>query len=155
MIGNTPVIPTSASVNDNVPFQYDFRSVYATLLENWLCVKHDDLQNIMLKNFQALPLVNAGSCSPVKPNLSGISLITNYPNPFTSKTTISFQTKGGHTLVQVIDAMGTVLANLVDKDYKAGTYTVSFDSGSLPAGVYYVRLQNLSTQQVRTMLKVR
>ncbi|MBA2761564.1 MAG: DUF1501 domain-containing protein, partial [Segetibacter sp.] len=41
VIGNTPVIPTSASVNDNIPFQYDFRSVYATLLENWLCVKHD------------------------------------------------------------------------------------------------------------------
>jgi len=155
VIGNTPVIPTSASVNDNIPFQYDFRSVYATLLENWLCVKHDDLQNIMLKNFQALPLVNAGSCSTVKPNLSGISLITNYPNPFTSKTTISFQTKGGHTLVQVIDAMGTVLATLVDKDYKSGTYTVTFDSGALPAGVYYVRLQNLTAQHLRTMLKVR
>ncbi len=155
VIGNTPVIPTNPSVNDNVPFQYDFRSVYATLLENWLCVKHEDIQNIMLKNFQTLPLVNAGGCSTVKPNLSGVSLITNYPNPFTSKTTISFQTKGGHTLVQVIDAMGTVLATLADKEYKSGTFTVSFDSGLLPAGVYYVRLQNMATQQMRTMLKVR
>jgi uncharacterized protein (DUF1501 family) len=155
VVGNTPVIPTAATVNDNVPFQYDFRSVYATLLENWLCVKHDDLQTILLKNFQTLPLVNASSCSPAKPNLSGVSLISNYPNPFTSKTTITFNTKGGHTLVQVIDAMGTVLATLVDKDYKAGTYTVTFDSGTLPPGVYYVRIQNLSSQQIRTMLKVR
>jgi uncharacterized protein (DUF1501 family) len=155
VIGNTPIIPSSANVNDNIPFQYDFRSVYATLLENWLCVKNDDLQNIMLKNFQTLPLVNAGACLTVAPNVSGTKLITNNPNPFDKKTVITFQTNGGHTLVQVIDAMGRVIANLVDKEYAAGTYTVTFDSGALPSGVYYARLQNLSNQQVRTMLKVR
>jgi hypothetical protein len=48
-----------------------------------------------------------------------------------------------------------VLANLTDKEYLAGTYTVVFDSKSLPNGVYYARLQNMATQQVRTMLKVR
>ncbi len=155
VVGATPIIPTSSTVNDNIPFQYDFRSVYATLLENWLCVKHEDLQNIMLKNFQTLPLVNAGACLAVDPNQSGNSLISNYPNPFTQKTTITFQTAGGHTLIQVIDATGRVLANLVDRDYSVGSYTVTFDSGALPSGVYYARLQNLSTQQVRTMLKVR
>ena len=155
VVGSTPIIPTSSTVNDNIPFQYDFRSVYATLLENWLCVKHEDLQSIMLKNFQTLPLVNAGACLTINPNQSGNSLISNYPNPFTQKTTIKFQTAGGHTLIQVIDATGRVLVNLVDRDYSAGSYTVRFDSGALPSGVYYARLQNLATQQVRTMLKVR
>jgi uncharacterized protein (DUF1501 family) len=156
VVGNTPVIPSAANVNDNLPFQYDFRSVYATLLENWLCVKNSDLQNIMLKNFQTLPLVNAGACVTVNPNLSGNSLISNYPNPFTHKTAITFQTAGGHTVVQVIDASGKLLANLVDKDYPAaGTFNVTFDSGALPTGVYYARLQNMSMQQVRTMLKAR
>ena len=155
VVGNTPIIPTASTVNDNIPFQYDFRSVYATLLENWLCVKNEDLQNIMLKNFQTLPLVNAGACLTVNPNTSGNSLITNYPNPFTQKTTLTFTTAGGHTLVQVIDAMGRLMASLVDREYAAGTYTVVFDGERLAAGVYYARFQNLSTQQVRTMLKVR
>jgi hypothetical protein len=109
----------------------------------------------MLKNFQTLPLVNAGACKTVQPNNSGNSLISNYPNPFQQKTTISFTTNGGHTLIQIIDAMGRVIKTLTDTNYAAGTYTVVFDSGALPAGVYYARLQNLSTQQVRTMLKVR
>jgi hypothetical protein len=109
----------------------------------------------MLKNFQTLPLVNAGACKTVTPNNSGNTLLTNYPNPFQQKTTISFTTSGGHTLIQVIDAMGRVLKTLVDKDYVAGTYTVIFDSGALPTGVYYARLQNMVNQQVRTMLKVR
>jgi uncharacterized protein (DUF1501 family) len=155
VIGNTPTISATVNVNDNLPFQYDFRSVYATLLENWLCVSNSDLQSIMLKNFQTLPLVNAGACKTVTPNNSGNTLLTNYPNPFQQKTTISFTTSGGHTLIQVIDAMGRVLKTLVDKDYVAGTYTVIFDSGALPTGVYYARLQNMVNQQVRTMLKVR
>ncbi|HEX8331437.1 MAG TPA: DUF1501 domain-containing protein [Segetibacter sp.] len=155
VVGNTPVVSSSVNVNDNLPFQYDFRSIYATLLENWLCVSNTDLQNIMLKNFQTLPLVNAGACKTVQPNNSGNSLITNYPNPFQQKTTISFTSGGGHTLIQVIDAMGRVIKTLADADYTPGTYTVNFDSGALPPGVYYARLQNLSTQQVRTMLKVR
>jgi hypothetical protein len=109
----------------------------------------------MLKNFQTLPLVNAGACKTVLPDNSGEDLLTNYPNPFTQKTTIKFKTRGGHTLIQVIDAMGRVITNLVDKEYVAGTYSIPFDSGALVAGVYYIRLQNLSTQQVRTMMKVK
>lgn len=155
VVGNTPVIAANVNVNDNLPFQYDFRSVYATLLENWLCVSNTDLQTIMLKNFQTLPLVNAGACKTITPNTSGSSLITNYPNPFQQKTTISFTTNGGHTLIQVIDAMGRVVKTLADKDYAAGNYTVVFDSSGLPNGVYYARLQNMVVQQVRAMLKVR
>ncbi len=155
VIGNTPIIPANAAVGDNLPFQYDFRSVYATMLENWLCVKNTDLQSIMLKNFQTLPLVNAGACKTVVPNTTGETLLTNYPNPFTQKTTIKFTTKGGHTLIQILDAMGRLITNLIDKEYTAGTYSVAFDSGALAAGVYYARLQNLSLQQVITMLKVR
>ncbi|RYY22147.1 MAG: DUF1501 domain-containing protein, partial [Chitinophagaceae bacterium] len=31
--GNNPAIPVTASVNDNIPFQYDFRSIYASILK--------------------------------------------------------------------------------------------------------------------------
>jgi hypothetical protein len=154
VLGNTPVIPSNASVNDNLPFQYDFRSIYSTILANWLCVNDLDLQQIMLKNYQVLPLVNAGACKKAV-NLSGEMLISNYPNPFTTSTIITFNTTGGHTLVQVIDTTGRVVANLTDKEYTAGTYTIVFDGSYLPTGVYYARLQNLATQQVRAMLKVR
>ena len=140
---------------DNLPFQYDFRSVYSTILANWLCVKDEDLQQIMLKNYQILPLVNAGVCKKAV-NLSGETLISNYPNPFTTSTIITFTTTGGHTLIQVIDTTGRVVKNLLDKEYgAAGTYTVTFDGSFLQTGVYYARLQNLSVQQVRAMIKAR
>jgi uncharacterized protein (DUF1501 family) len=154
VLGDTPIIPANATVNDNVPFQYDFRSVYATVLSNWLCVNDADLQQIMLKNFQVLPLVNAAACKKAV-NLSGEQLVSNYPNPFTSSTIITFKTAGGHTLIQVMDTTGKVITNLTDQVYAAGTYTVVFDGSKLPPGVFYARLQNMTTQQVRPMLKVR
>ncbi|MBD0286337.1 MAG: DUF1501 domain-containing protein [Flavisolibacter sp.] len=157
VLGNNPAIPANATVNDNIPFQYDFRSVYASVLQQWFCVSQEHLQMILLKNYQTLDLVNGSACGISRPNpVTDDVLIANYPNPFTHNTTITFKTKGGHTLVQVIDAIGQVLRTLVDKEYpNSGTYNTSFESGVLPAGVYYARLQNGPVQQVRTMLKVR
>jgi len=145
-------------VNDNVPMQYDFRSIYATILEKWFCVPSATLQMILFQNFQSLAIVNDASCRTTgvpNPNQDGELIITNYPNPFTDTTTIKFKTKGGHTLVQIIDMLGRVVRTLVDREYVPGTFTVSFDSGPLTTGVYYARLQNGPIQQVRPMLKVR
>jgi uncharacterized protein (DUF1501 family) len=157
--GVNPTIPANATVNDNIPMQYDFRSVYASLLQNWFCVDNTTLQTIMLQNFQQLPLCVGGTCdTPTGVDdlrNAGISLISNYPNPFTQTTTISFTTKGGHTLVQIMDVLGRVIKTPIDRDYTPGTYQVSFDSFGLPNGVYYMRFQNGITQQVKPMLKVR
>ena len=156
--GVNPTIPVSATVNDNIPMQYDFRSVYSTILQNWFCVDNTTLQSIMLQNFQQLGLCASGSCLTTDVNdirNAGVSLISNYPNPFTQSTTISFTTKGGHTLVQIIDTLGRVISTPVDREYTPGNYRISFDSYGLPTGVYYLRFQNGITQQVKGMLKAR
>lgn len=157
--GNNPSIPGGASVNDNIPFQYDFRSVYATILEKWFCVPQATLQTILFRNFQSLNIINDASCTgrTEENQQAGEQLIINYPNPFTESTTIRYKTKGGHTLIQIIDMLGRVIQTLADIDDVRipGEYSTTFNSGGLPTGVYYARLQNGPTQQVRLMLKVR
>ena len=163
VLGNNPTIPANATVNDNVPMQYDFRSVYATILEKWFCLNKTVVDSLYPPNIntqlQSLPLFKGnitctGSTTPTDPAFDAI--ITNSPNPFTESTTIKFHTEGGHTLIQIIDTLGRVIRNLLERDYTtAGNYTVTFDSGGLPTGIYYARLQNGVTQKVRPMLKVR
>ena len=159
VVGNNPAIPTSVSANDNIPFQYDFRSIYASLLSQWFCVSNTDLQTIMYKDFQSLPLIANSSCAVTGINdlinNSGEELIINYPNPFVESTKITFKTKGGHTLVQVMDTMGRLVKVLTEKDYAPGVYNIDFNSSGLAAGVYYTRLQNGSVQHVRPMLKTK
>jgi hypothetical protein len=114
----------------------------------------------MLKDFQPLPLIKS-SANCLSPNLtlanqqSGQSLITNYPNPFTTSTNIQFTSKGGHVLIQVFNTMGKLITTLVDGIKEKGMHSVTFENQYYPPGVYYARLQNQELQQVRNMLIVR
>ena len=63
VLGTTAAIPASVTTNDNIAMQYDFRSVYASLLEQWLCVRPTDMDEIMLQNFQSLPIIESGNCN--------------------------------------------------------------------------------------------
>jgi uncharacterized protein (DUF1501 family) len=161
VLGNTPSIPNSPAVNDSVPMQYDFRSIYSTILKNWFCLNDSTVNALFPPNVNAtlqnLPLFKNG-CSSVAPppSTSGETLITNYPNPFVHSTRITFRTEGGHTLIQIMDMLGRVVAVPVNKEYPAATSDVTtFNCEGLPAGMYYARLQNGATQVVRPMVKVK
>lgn len=154
VLGNPPDLPSSLTSASSLPMQYDFRSVYATVLRDWFCVAPEDVSNMLYKNYQYLPLIESSACSIEQPasNL-GDKLIRNDPNPFTGSTTITFKTAGGYTLVQIFDVSGKLIAVPVSAAYQPGEYTVTFDGSALATGIYYARLQNGSTQQVRTMIK--
>ena len=158
MLGSNPIIPANATVNDNVAMQYDFRSVYASLLSQWLCVPNSDLNQIMLQNFQQLPIVSANACTVGIDELNhaaGLNLISNYPNPFTSRTRVKFTSNGGHALVQVFNPEGQLLKTIINGEYPAGTYETDYENEGYAAGVYHLRLQNESIQQVKNMMIVR
>ena len=157
ILGTNPVIPTAATVNDNVAMQYDFRSVYASMLKDWFCVSSAELNTVLLNNFQSLSIVNSPNCistSIHEANVNaGYSVISSYPNPFTFGTTIEFETFGGYTLIQIFDTEGHLVATPVDAEYVAGKYNIWYNGGHLPRGLYYTRLQNGAIQQVKALVK--
>jgi uncharacterized protein (DUF1501 family) len=153
VLGNPPDLPSSLNAESSLPMQYDFRSVYATVLRDWFCVDPNDITTMLYKNYQYLPLLETTECKLPEVNTLGDKLIRNDPNPFVNSTTITFKTQGGYTLVQVFDVSGKLVGIPVSADYTAGEYTATFYGGGLAAGVYYARLQNGTTQQVRTMIK--
>ncbi|NSL88640.1 DUF1501 domain-containing protein [Chitinophaga solisilvae] len=159
VLGNSPALPDNSSVIDNIPMQYDFRSVYASILEQWFCVDQTQLNKILQKDYQRLPLISGVACGVIT-GLPDIITeekihITNSPNPFTNATTITYITGNGNTMIQIFDTMGRLVSVPVNKVHTAGTYTTTFDAEYLPNGIYYARFQNGSVQQVRPMLKVR
>jgi uncharacterized protein (DUF1501 family) len=158
VLGKNPTIDPASTVNSNLPMQYDFRSVYASILGDWFCVEDAALDQILLKNFQKLPIVAPGSCIPTSVHEQnkelGENLVYAYPNPFVQSTKIKFETYGGHTMIQIINNEGSVIKTLVDKELQAGKYDVACDLEDAAAGIYYVRIQNKTLQQVKTLMKV-
>ncbi|MBS1566172.1 MAG: DUF1501 domain-containing protein, partial [Bacteroidetes bacterium] len=57
VIGNNPTLPATATVNDNVPMQHDFRSLYASILTGWNGLEQKDVQEILLSEYPLLPMV--------------------------------------------------------------------------------------------------
>jgi uncharacterized protein (DUF1501 family) len=157
LLGSNPIISAQATVNDNLPMQYDFRSVYASILQDWLCVPKQDIDSIiLLKNFPSLPLVQNSACAAVSirelNRTAGLTLVSAYPNPFITRTTIEFTTSGNHTLVEIFNPFGQQIKTLIDKDMPAGTYQVDFENEGYAEGMYYVRFQNGVVQQVKPIV---
>ncbi len=159
ILGENPFIPANADGNDNLPMQFDFRSVYATMLKDWFCVPGQDIENILFQDFQALPIFQSPDCIPVSTHeqnqQAGISLLDLWPNPFTESLSIRFNSGGGRTLVQVFNGAGQLVGTPANRNFPSGDQRLDWEPGDLPAGHYYVRIQQGSYQQVKMAIKVR
>lgn len=68
--------------------------------------------------------------------------LTNYPNPFSAKTTIEFHTPDSETVsLLVFDQTGRRIATLVNEILPSGTHQFDFDGSSLPGGIYFYQLK--------------
>lgn len=160
ILGTSPNIPSDIDVVNNVPFQYDFRSVYASVLERWFCVKQPLLNTLLLQNYQSLPVIKGGPCGlgddpDDTNNQSDKLLLKMWPMPYTLNATLQFSTTGGHTMIQQINSLGQVVKVLANGEYTAGTYNIDIYDDGLPSGPYFIRLQNQSLQKVLNVVKVK
>lgn len=160
ILGTSPDIPSDINVVNNIPFQYDFRSVYASVLERWFCVKQPLLNQLLLQNYQSLPIIKGGPCGlnddpDDTNNQSDKLLLKMWPVPYGLNATLQFSTNGGHTLIQQINSLGQVVKVLTDREYAAGTYNIDIYDDNLPSGAYFIRQQNQSLQKVLNVIKVR
>ena len=56
VLGTNPSIPSEANWEDNLVAEFDFRQVYASILDQWLGADYDTETSSILKDFQKLPI---------------------------------------------------------------------------------------------------
>lgn len=92
---------------------------------------------------------------------SGVTLGRNTPNPFTSKTTISYSLRqGGNVSMSVYTLTGRLVTNLVDGYVEPGVYSVTWDGRDrfghdVGGGVYYYSLKIDEAMQTGKMILLR
>jgi hypothetical protein len=97
------------------------------------------------------PLIT-GMDDPVAPN-GNISVLLNYPNPFTSTTTIKYKViKPGMVSLKVFNAMGTEVAPLVSEKMPVGEYVIDWNASGFTSGIYFCKLQNGNYCEATKML---
>ncbi|MES2774824.1 MAG: DUF1501 domain-containing protein [Bacteroidota bacterium] len=156
--GFNPIIPAIAGVNDQIAMQTDFRTIYNSLLQRWLC--QDSLSaNTILNNPGGYPSIDICSnteCTPVVPPTVEYSLVRNYPNPVINYTTVEFKTDGGHTLMQLVGPNGRLISTIMEQTFN-GPYTGTkrVDMSGLQTGMYYIRFQNGNKSQMKQVMKLK
>ena len=157
ILGANPIIPANPTPNDNLPMQFDFRAVYASLLKDWFGTPDSELQKVLFRNFPILPIIK-GTSSGVESGRgesAAITLGAAYPNPVQSTTQIPFSIGGGHTELSIFDSEGRRVATLIDRTLPAGTHEATFDATELPPGSYYCRLQSGAVSRMGQVVVVR
>lgn len=92
---------------------------------------------------------------------TGFRLFPNYPNPFSSFTTIGFElTANTRMNVSIYDIQGRKVQTLIDKTMAAGEHFTTWDGTDetgqkLPAGVYFCIVRTLTSQVYRKMILIR
>jgi hypothetical protein len=156
----SPDIPADVKSAFNIPMQYDFRSVYATVLERWFCVPEAQSDSLLMEHYQSLPVIKGGPCGLSDTiddtNKDSESLLLKmWPNPYSINGTVQFSTTGGLTMIQQINSLGQVVKVLTHQAYEPGIYNLSVYDDGLPAGIYHLRLQNKALQKVITVVRMK
>ncbi|MEO6068992.1 MAG: DUF1501 domain-containing protein [Chitinophagaceae bacterium] len=76
VIGSSPDIPAAATVTSQVPMQHDFRQLYATVMQDWLCLTPEESQTVLGSAFTSLPIFAANTPLPI----NAITLTGQYYN---------------------------------------------------------------------------
>ena len=85
-----------------------------------------------------------------------VTLLGNFPNPFTSTTTITYEVhEPTDVQVTVWDLTGTQVRHITDEPHAPGSYEHTFSAEDLPSGTYFIRLQTPEgvTSQQMTLLQ--
>jgi hypothetical protein len=81
------------------------------------------------------------------------ALYQNYPNPFNPVTMIRYDVKEmGLVSVKVFDLLGREVMTLVHSTVPTGTYSIEWDGGDLPSGLYLCRMEAAGFVQTRKMM---
>ncbi|HMO38851.1 MAG TPA: DUF1501 domain-containing protein [Saprospiraceae bacterium] len=140
--------------NGNLRFHTDFRQIYATVLENWLCVDANTVNTVLGNNFNRMPL---GLSCAVTSTLNGtaargIAHRVSYISEQQVRIHYTLPT-ATNVRVEIFNLLGQPVTTLHNGYQMAGEHQVEFAAtGGLASGQYFYRIQaggKVAAQSIR------
>lgn len=144
--------------NDNQlqNMQFDYRQVFTTILQDWLGASEEILTQVMFNGYQKVQLVDTAAVVDPSCYFSGsVSVWDNYlkqkslsifPNPAQGYTEVSFENAGSAFEARLsLHSLGGSLISSTLVFANQGSNNFALNLAGLPAGPYFVRLENKLT----------
>jgi uncharacterized protein (DUF1501 family) len=150
VLGSNPVIPAQVGKKDNLPMQFDFRDLYASIFGEWFEADETVIQQLFSRQFESLPILKSatgGSEPIIHP------ILKLYPNPVSNLVRIVVEVEKGRCILQLYSAGGQQVRTLFDRSLGTGIHEISLDLSFLTNGSYYISLINGIHRQSRPFVK--
>ncbi|MEM1123191.1 MAG: DUF1501 domain-containing protein, partial [Bacteroidota bacterium] len=144
-IGKRPNLKDVDEVG-NLKFDTDFRSVYATLLENWLCVDANVVDEVMGQSFTRVNELGL-TCNDQTTSISDLfqkNIIHQARYDGSGRVTIYYELpEGDHVNLQIFNLLGQPVSTLTNSYQPAGAHFAPFIQYRkyLAKGQYFYRIQ--------------
>ncbi len=153
VLGTNPDIDNLTSDNQIKVMQFDYRQVFATLLQDWLGANPYVMEQTMFDGYDILKLVDRHYRVEPACQWGGSDIIVDqfrpmsvFPNPASISTEVAYENRG-----EVFDAyltlhgLGGSLIAARTETVHPGFNSFYFDVTALTDGIYFVRLQDKNT----------
>jgi len=161
--GTSPVLPATPNASTQVPLQFDFRQLYSTVMQKWLCMTAAESQTILGGSFATVPLF-----TEIVLPLDGVDLTAIWSGDFAKLDFVAYDNERfDHFIVERsvngvdFQAVATVKTNYgvnlqkyVYKDPRITAPEVFYrikaiTKQGMPVYSYIEKLKNSSRQEIR------
>ena len=153
ILGNSPVIPETVEVKDNIPMQFDMRQVYASTIKDWFGITGSTLTDIMGKPYDILPIYKSSNVSinDFEDLVSNIKIYEPFPNPVDDEVNLKFKTDGGTIAISIFDPLGNLVKQAFTGRVASGEQIKTFSLKGMSSGNYFIQLAQ-GTKRVSSVI---
>ncbi len=128
----------------NLQFQHDYRSIYASVMQNWLCIEPHLVNDFLFGDFPRIDSLGFMCQEEVTPVFNPTDLVevkhwvfNASPNEVTIRFILPRKMK---VQLQIVSVLGKVVANLYDGFKPACQHDFAYSNSHLGLGIFYYRL---------------
>ncbi len=152
IIGNNPSISSSVTNDEGVAMQYDFRSVYASLLIDWFEMDSQVVKQLLFEDFQRLPIIEGCLTTKVIDEQRDFAMdFTASPNPADQFTMLNFATLDEYITIRMYDSIGSEIKNIFTGHISEGNHQLKLDTSRLTSGNYVIRIASRTSQKTKLL----
>lgn len=149
VIGKNPVIPSNANYESNLDWEYDFRQIYSSVLEQWLGATSTTSEGIFNASFESVPIIGSKIILKNQENLTNFSV---YPNPLNGQASIQLIDTVGAVRVEATDLQGRLVARIYEGSVP-DRGLLKWKTDDLAAGIYLITVQSAQGKQTVKVIK--
>ena len=155
ILGDSPEIDTQVDDKEGVAMQYDFRSVYSTILTDWLGATKEESKTVLFEDFESIPIFKNGCSAALSTEnvLLYNSEISLFPNPTSDYINIRFFGNNENTKITLYNSLGAVIKNIANTNFATTEHQLKIDVSNLTKGSYFVHYQTKGISKTKKLLK--